>query len=99
MSRWLPRTASGQLAERLAARLARPDDARRLGLLAGVGLTDPRRLLRQHGLLEPALDVVGRLRLAEEEPLHDPAAEAVQHLHLAQVLDALGDHAQAERSR
>ena len=67
-------------------------------LLVAGRLADPGRLLRQHRLLQPALDVLGRLGLAEQEALHDPAAEPVQDLHLAQVLDALRDHAQAERA-
>ena len=77
-------------------RSARPDA--RGSASSGRG-ADPRRLARQHGLL--AARSRGRraaVALAEQEALHHAAAQAVQHVHLAQRLDAFGDHAQAERA-
>ena len=90
--------ARGSFPIGLGARFARPRRTRRLGVVAARGLADPGCFLGQHGLLQPELDVFGRLRLAEQEPLHDAAAEAVQDLHLAQVFHAFGDHAQTERA-
>ena len=47
----------------------------------------------------PGLDVFWRLRPAEQEPLHDAAAQSVQHLHLTEVFHAFGDDTKVQRSR
>src|SRR5690606_24809423 len=48
---------------------------------------------------EQALELGGGQGAAEQEALHDVAAQQAQQLGLLLVLDAFGDHLQAERMR